>query len=371
VLLALGLTIAVLVWLLSAPAGPPPVENGGLQKPPEAVEVIGPSLIRIRGDSKLNEKLQIIEARSVEMREPVLSVTGTVIASMRPGTDKGKDYWQFNTPELLTTYSDWDKAVADITFTEAQLIRVKELAEERLKSQTEVVDRLRKLVAAGTDSIKDLRTEETNLRQFRITGAKEVHEAETAVKVAHRNEAALARQLQQSGLETELLRKATKDDDLVVADVPEAKLSRVHVGQSCTARFFGLGNDLFEGKVYSLSPVLSKERRTLRVLFKLDDPKDRLRPGMFAEIGLGTDPRRLLRVPADSVVHVGRFDYVLVRSDTDSWRVATVELGEALGQDVEVLKGIKPGDRVLGKGAILLKPFIITALQTKAKEEVR
>src|SRR5439155_8667 len=163
---------------------------------------------------------------------------------------------------------------------------------------------------------------------------------------------AVARQLQRSGLETDIFQKATRDDDLVVADVPEAKVSRVQVGQSCEARFFGLPNETFEGKVYSLSPVLSKERLTLRVLFKLFDPNAHLRPGMFAEIGLGTDPRTILRIPADGVVHVGRFDYVLLRNGADTWRVTELRLGESFGLEVEVLDGLKRGDRILGRGAI-------------------
>src|SRR5262249_47973867 len=172
-----------------------------------------------------------------------LTVTGTVTASKRPGPTPDKDYWQFNTPELLTTYSDWDKAAADVIFAEAQLERIRKFNKEKVDRQTQVVHRARELTKAGTDTIKDQFKEETDLELFKIQGEKENHEAETAVKVAKRNEAALARQLQQSGLETEFLRKATRDDDLVVADVPEAKVSRVYVGQSCEARFFGLPNE--------------------------------------------------------------------------------------------------------------------------------
>src|SRR5581483_5316087 len=168
-----------------------------------------------------------------------------------------------------TTFSDWDKAAADVVFLEAQKERIEELNREKLKGQNEVVERLRKTVAAGVDTLKDLRTEETNLRLYGIQAAKEAHEADTAVKVARRNEAALSRQLQQGGLDPDLLREATRDMDLVIAEVPEAKLARVQKGQSCEARFFAIPGQVFTGKVTSLLPVVSKERRTLRVLFTL------------------------------------------------------------------------------------------------------
>ena len=94
-------------------------------------------------------------------------------------------------------------------------------------------------------------------------------------------------------------------------------MSRVKLGQGCDARFFGLPEQLFPGKVRAIAPVLSKERRSLRVLFAISDPHDQLRPGMFADIGLGTDARIALLVPPEAIVHVGRSDYVLLRGGND------------------------------------------------------
>ena len=226
--------------------------------------------------------------------------------------------------------------------------------------------RLTKLVEAGTDTAKDLAAESANLIQAEITGRKETHEAETAVRVARRSEAALGRQLQLAGLDPDLLKVVTSDVDLVLADVPEARQGQVKVGQGCQATFFGLPKRRFAGMVLRIAPALSKERRSLRVLFTIDDRDDELRPGLFAEIGLGTDPREALLVAADGVLHVGRADYVLVGAEANTWRVAEVQVGEPHNGDVELLDGVKPGDRLIGKGAILFKPLVVRALLTAA-----
>jgi hypothetical protein len=363
-ILALLLTASVLVYLMLTPAVPPP--SAEQRRPPQAeiVEVVGPGRIRIRPGTPLEEKLQILTVETTRIDSPVLSVTGTVVASLRPGHGQGSDYWQFNAPEVLTAYTDWQKATADITFAETQLARIKELAAARVESQKKVVARLKKLVEAGTDTPKDLAAEETTLLEYQIQGQKEIHEAETAVLMARRSEAMFARQLQQAGLDPELLRAATADMDIVMADVPEAMLSSVKVGQGCQAQFLGLPEETFTGRVNSIAPVLSKERRTLRVLFVIHDPQDQLRPGMFAEIGLGTDPRDALLVPPEGIVHVGRLDYVLIAgTEPETWQIAAVKVGEPHGGQVEILGGLRPGDRVLGKGAILLKPAIVQSLQ--------
>jgi multidrug efflux pump subunit AcrA (membrane-fusion protein) len=128
-------------------------------------------------------------------------------------------------------------------------------------------------------------------------------------------------------------------------------------------RFFALPNREFTGKVSSIAPVVLKEKRVLNVQFTVKDPENVVRPGMFAEIGLGTDKREALLMPADGILHVGDKDYALRGAESGTWEIADVETGELRGTNVEVLSGLKPGDRVLGKGAILLKPVVARALE--------
>lgn len=360
---ALAATIGFLIYLLMPTTPPPEEEVRAVPPASQLVEVAGPRLIRVQPGSPFDRNIQVVTVRSQILTEPVLTVAGRVAASLRPGHGKGNDYWQFDSPEVLSTFREWQKAQSDIAYAQTQLELTQQLACARIEAQKLVVARLEKLVAAGTDALKDLAAERANLIQIEIQTRKEVHEAETALQVARRTEAALERQLQQVGLDPQLLRTATSDIDIVIAEVPEGWLERVQVGQSCRAVFFGIRDEVFTGKVNSIAPVLSKERRSLRVLFVIHDPQDKLRPGMFAEIGLGTDPRRTLLVPADAVMHIGRTDYVLVGVDEVIWRVTEVRLGESHNGELEVLEGLYEGDRVIAKGAILFKPLVVRSLQ--------
>lgn len=361
-LIALGLTLAVLIYLVFVPLGG--ASHGGRRKvPAPVVQAVSSNVIRIDPSSKLAEKLQVVTVETTSLTSPILPVTGTVVASLRVGKDKGADYWQFNSPETLTAYTDWQKSIADTAFNESQLVRIKQLAETRLKAQQRVVDRAQKLVDAGTESVKNLAAEQTSLLQFEIQGAKEVYEAETTVRTSQRAQAALSRQLQQSGLDPALLLSATADEDIVLADVPEGAVSMVSVGEACEAKFFGLPGEVFSGKINSISPVLSKERRSLRVLLIVHDPQDKLRPGMFAEVGLGTDAREAILVPAAGTIHIAKTDYVLVADKTaGDWRITPVRVGEPQQGLVEILAGLKTGQRLVGQGAILLKPAVGKAL---------
>ena len=362
--LAIFATGAVLVLLWSSFRGsaasttkPEPIRNL------EFVRLMGPRLIAVTPACPLDKKLSLAAASKQKTPAPVLSVTGSIVARLSAGSGPAEDRWQFSSPDLLSAYTDWQKSRVDIDFAEKQLAKIRELNAARIAAQTKVVERLRKLVAAGTDSAKDLAAEEANLLQIQLQGQKEGYEAETAVKVAARNRAALARQLQQAGADPDLLGRLPDGSAVAVADVPEAKIGRAREGQACTAQFYGFPETVFSGRVSRLAPTLSQERRTLQVLFELSDPQGRLKPGMFADIGLGTDLRDTVMVPADGVLHVGRSDYVLVGTEPGVWKVTEVTVGELSGSGIEILDGLQGGERVIGSGAILLKPFVVQAVQ--------
>jgi multidrug efflux pump subunit AcrA (membrane-fusion protein) len=63
------------------------------------------------------------------------------------------------------------------------------------------------------------------------------------------------------------------------------------------------------------------------------------------------------------VLHIGRSDYVLVEAGSGVWQVTEVKVGEQDGTRVEILDGLQGGERVIGNGAILLKPVVVQALQ--------
>ena len=280
--LALSLAIAggILAYLMfgNRKASSPDDEQRP-SRPEEIVQIVGPRLIHVQSDTPMEKELHPATATTAWPTSPILPVTGAALASLRPGKDQSQDAWQFATPDLLSAFSDWQKAVVDTKFQTAQLKAIRELNESKINAQQEVVDRMKKLVAAGTDTQKDLVAEKTNLIQYQIQGKKDIHEAETNVEVARRTEATLARQLQQAGLEPTMLRSAAAEGEIVVAEVPERLMDRVKLGMKCEVRFYALPNRVFNGKVSGISPVISKDKRVLNVQFVVKDPQNADPPG--------------------------------------------------------------------------------------------
>jgi multidrug efflux pump subunit AcrA (membrane-fusion protein) len=232
-----------------------------------------------------------------------------------------------------------------------------------VKSHKAIVERLRKLVTGGTDAPKDLASAETELAHAELQGQKEVFEAEAALQKDLTQRNSLVRKLAQRGIELETLDQAKAGTVLVVAEVPESKIGEIQDGHSCYASFYGFPGRKFPGHVGRPAPILSEQGRTLRVPFELPDPDRQLRPGMYAEVALGTDERDALFAPSDGLLHIGAVDFLLVETTASLWKPTPVHAGEPLGGRIEILSGVKAGERVMGNGAILLKPLILQALQ--------
>ncbi len=366
--LAIVITSGVLAYLLW-PANRTPEDAARKVEEVEIVKLVGPHQLSIQSDTPLEEKLVVAPVERERTSAPLLKVTGSIVARLPPGKEKelAEGRWDFNSPDLSSAYADWIKARADVPFNEKQLQTIRELSAATMNAKKEVADRLQKLVQAGTDPEKDLAAAKADYLQAKIQAQKDEHEADTAVKNAKRTLATLERQLYQAGIDPDLLTKATESTAIVVAEVPEARVGLAQPGQACVADFYAFPERKFTGRVGSLAPTLSKDRRTLRVFFQVSDPEGLLKPGMFAEIGLGTDVRERLTIPADGVLHVGQSDYVVQAGEAGVWKIAKINTGEQNGNRIEVLQGLKSGDRVVAAGAILLKPYVVRDIQGLGK----
>jgi len=337
--------------------------NSAVTPAAEYVQVTGPRQILVKPGTPLAKGLGVVTVTKETVSYPLLTVTGSVVARIRPGTEPIEERWQFADPDTASAYADWLKSKSDIEFNEGQLKSTRELTQAQINRNEDVVAHLRAVGVPGGIAGKEIRSAEADLVQAKLQGRKDVFAAETALRMAMRQKSALERQLAQAGIEVVVFSRAREGMVLISANVPEAKISSVKVDQSCEARFYGFPGLVFAAHVEELGSVLSTERRTMRVLFDLTDDADKLKPGMFAEVGLGTDHREALLIPTNATLHIGRSDYVFkLGSDGQHYEVTDVQISESRNEHVEVLKGLEAGDRIAGTEAVLLKPLAIQSL---------
>jgi hypothetical protein len=357
--------ILAILWVLLQP---PVRVSAELQKQQsravESVRIVDSGRISIAADSAVRKKLVDVVLQPEQVTFPKLTVTGSIIARVRPGTQDIMTRWQFSTTELSTVFSDWIKSKSEIEFSAGQLAKTEELFKTQSDFLSNTVKRLEGLIATGSLPEKDLIAAKAELIQVQLRGEKEVFTAKSDLRMDERSREQLERQLSQLGIEPFVFTRTEENMVLLAANVPESDVSLVSEGQTFETRLYGIPEEKFSGHVETLGAIVTSDRRVLRALFHLDDPSGSLKPGMFAEVLLGTEPRNSIMLPATGLLRVEADDYVIVAEDPENWRVAEVKIGQLHENEYEVLEGLKAGDRIITDGAVLLLPVVTKALQT-------
>lgn len=154
--------------------------------------------------------------------------------------------------------------------------------------------------------------------------------------------------------------------EVVAPGAPIARLIQldpIHVSVSVTDRDVGsleVGGDAvvttaataapMAGKIHRIEPAADLETRTFLVVVELPNPERRLLPGMIAQVSFsGEHAAEALFIPQDFLVTRLDGNGVFV-ADGEVARWRPLQLGTIAGTQVEVVKGLRPGERVVVLG---------------------
>ena len=129
--------------------------------------------------------------------------------------------------------------------------------------------------------------------------------------------------------------------------VPEEYAMSVQTGQEATLTFSEMPGQQFHGKIIRSSDSLSQQTRTLLLEVQIKDPKERLRPGMFASVQLHFDVQNPgILISGDSVIPRAQGQFVAV-VDNNIVHLQQVHVGRDLGTQLYVTTGLRNGDQIV------------------------
>jgi len=144
----------------------------------------------------------------------------------------------------------------------------------------------------------------------------------------------------------------------IIGDLYEKDFGSVRVGSETTVTVPAAPRDTLRGRVTYIDPRVDPATRTAKVRVEVPNRKGDLRLGMYVSVifQTGAGERQTL-VPKSAVQMLGERAVVYVPASNDEHRFVerTVRLGPAVGDLVEVLEGVKPGERVVTEGSFLLR----------------
>jgi Cu(I)/Ag(I) efflux system membrane fusion protein len=151
-----------------------------------------------------------------------------------------------------------------------------------------------------------------------------------------------------------LFRIAGLEKVWAVAEIPESQAVRLVRGQKVTAALQADLSQTFPGELKEILPEVNAATRTLKARFEVDNRLAKLTPGMLLRIQVaGAETERLV-VPSEAVIRTGTRAVAIVRKDDGKFEPREVRLGADLGEELEILEGLKEGEQVVASGQFLI-----------------
>ena len=145
---------------------------------------------------------------------------------------------------------------------------------------------------------------------------------------------------------------ADMDSLLVEADVSESNLQKVKIGQPCEIQLDALPENRFRGMVHMIVPTADRSKASVMVKVKFLEKDDRILPEMSAKVAFlersvtleEQKPKTALNSNAIMMNNNTRFVFVVNENRVYKTPLTT---GSQIGDLIEVLEGVKSGDKVV------------------------
>lgn len=141
----------------------------------------------------------------------------------------------------------------------------------------------------------------------------------------------------------------------VIVDVYEYEVPWVKLGQEAEMNLSYFPGKKFKGKVTFIDPIMDSKSRTLKVRIEFSNSGGELKPEMYANVTLKPEAaRKEMTIPEEAVIYAGDKTMAIVQSPSGAFDSRTLNLGVKNKGYVQVLKGLKVGEKVVTSSVFLI-----------------
>jgi cobalt-zinc-cadmium efflux system membrane fusion protein len=141
----------------------------------------------------------------------------------------------------------------------------------------------------------------------------------------------------------------------VTSEVPENMIRFIQPGERVEIELTAYPNEKFIGRVTQIADTVDAQTRTIKVRAEIENSQGRLRPEMYGRIRHVNSVRRLPVVPLGAVIESHGRTVVFVERRPGVFEQVEVQVGERMGDRLPILSGLRPGDRIVVDGPVLLQ----------------
>jgi cobalt-zinc-cadmium efflux system membrane fusion protein len=141
----------------------------------------------------------------------------------------------------------------------------------------------------------------------------------------------------------------------LTAFVRETEASNVHVGQAVKFTVLAYPNEMFPANISYVAASLDPATRRLLVRATVNNSRGLLKPEMFASVNIITgEGDAAPAIPRDAVIYEGDQARVWIVRDDRAIEMRQIKPGLVSGRMIQVLEGLKLGEKVITKGSLFI-----------------
>ena len=142
----------------------------------------------------------------------------------------------------------------------------------------------------------------------------------------------------------------------VLANVYQGDLAAVRTGDDVVVETDAYPGS-FHGRISYVSPALDPNTRTLQARIVVENPGEKLKRDMYCTVTVTAGTiANAIAVPDSSVLRDDNNQpFVYVASGATQFGRRGVEIGQSLGGKTQIVRGLSPGERVVGDGSLFLQ----------------
>lgn len=301
-----------------------------------------------------------VEANADRIAHVSPRISGKVVAvraSLGDGVGAGQVLATLDSVELGEAMSRYHQSKTRLALAQSNMERVKALVDKKIAARKEILQAETDYKTAQTE----LHTDQERLSLYGVPAADLKADKRPLLPVRAPIAGVITEKHAIVGELSDPAKSLYTIADLssvwVLVDIHEKDLAKVRRGQTATVSVSAYPEAKFRGRVTYLADVVDQATRTIKARVEVTNPGRKLKPEMFATVELATaaDAPPVLAVPEAAVVELEGKKLVFVAEGDAAFEPRKVELGRASGGMVEVLSGLKEGERLAVKGGFVLK----------------
>ena len=307
---------------------------------------------------RINGRVAWDESRTVRLNPPVTGRVLAIQAELGMKVQRGDSLLVISSPEIGQSQTDARRAVTDLQMAERALARSREL------HQAGVIP-TKELELAEADHARAVAERDRTVALERLYGA-----SRSAIDQQFRLRSPIDGVVVERRVNVgqEVRPDASPDGPMFVVsdpsrlwimlDVPEALTKEIAVGETVRITVPALPGEVFSAQVQYVADAIDPQSRTVKARAAVENPGRKLKSEMYVTADVDVPATSALRVPATSVYLLEDQQYAFVEVGPGRFARRQLRAEQASLGTMRVLDGIKPGEKVVADGALLLQQLL-------------